>query len=117
MGNYKAEIEIQEQAEKARESSGYSDWDDGHACATNEGSAFYEGYIAGASKGGPIHTLKQVIDYLEDYRRAYSEDLCPARNLEEFDPMLRTVVAFHMGRFLIDNMLKDARAALKKAEQ
>jgi hypothetical protein len=47
-----------------------------------------------------------VIEYLNDYRRAYSEDLCPPRKLEEFDPMVRTVVAFHMGRFLLDNMMR-----------
>ena len=58
--------------------------------------------------------LHEVIEYLYDYRKAYDESLCPPTDLESFDPMLRTVVAFHMGRFLIDNMLKDARAALEK---
>jgi hypothetical protein len=73
------------------------------------------------SSGGEMsertETLKEVIQYLKNYRRAYSEDFCPPRNLEEFDPTIRTIVAFHMGRFLIDNMLKDARAALVSSDE
>lgn len=52
----------------------------------------------------------KVRAYLLRYREAYHEDFCPPRDLKEFDPDLRTVVAFHMGRFLIDNMLKDLEA-------
>jgi hypothetical protein len=54
--------------------------------------------------------FSEVIDYLTNYRKAYDETLCPPRKLEEFDPMLRTVVAFHMGRFLLDNQIKDVSA-------
>lgn len=49
----------------------------------------------------------EIVKYLQTYRKAYDESLCPPRKPEEFDPMIRTVVAFHMGRFLLDNMIRD----------
>lgn len=41
-------MDLEKRAKDAREASGYSDDGDGYTYATNEGSAFYEGYLAGA---------------------------------------------------------------------
>lgn len=82
----------------------------GHAAGYKEAvvswneSCYQTGHDAGYEKA-----RKEVIEYLLKYREAYDETLCPPRKLEEFDPMVRTVVAFHMGRFLIDNMIKDCK--------
>lgn len=70
------------------------------------------GFIAGFKASEQL-----VVDYLKNYRRAYAEEFCPPRKLEEFDPMVRTVVAFHMGRFLIDNMLKDVPALAESEDK
>lgn len=77
------------------------------------GTSAYRSQWKKAFEAGFIAASQNAINYLEAYRKSYSEDLCPPRDLEEFDPEIRTVIAFHMGRFLIDKMIKDARAALE----
>jgi hypothetical protein len=79
-------------------------------------SSFYKNTVA-TFLAGAAWQKSEMVDYLKTYRRAYDESLCPPRKLEEFDGMLRTVVAFHMGRFLLDNMLKDFSKADAEGER
>lgn len=70
--------------------------------ATIVAASYSSGFDAGFQRA-----KEEFVGYLHKYREAYGEDICPPRRLEEFDGDVRTVVAFHMGRFLIDNMLRD----------
>jgi hypothetical protein len=52
-------------------------------------------------------TLERVQIYLKKYREAYTEDIFPVVDMEQFDPDVRTAVAGRMGRFVLDNCIND----------
>jgi hypothetical protein len=52
---------------------------------------------------------------LSKYREAYDESIFPPKDMEQFDPDVRTAVAGRMGRFVLDNCLKDVEALKSKA--
>jgi hypothetical protein len=66
--------------------------------------------IAQALREAVEQERREIIEYLADYRCAYSEDIFLPRDLEQIDPNTRTTVAGHMGRFVLDNCLRDVRA-------
>jgi hypothetical protein len=67
---------------------------------------YVHGFLDGYGKGATWQT-KRFIDYLKQYREAYDESIFPPRDMEQFDPDIRTAVAGQMGRFLIDNIIEE----------
>ncbi len=56
---------------------------------------------------GAESVKNQFITYLKKYREAYGEEIFPIKDLSQFDPNIVTVVAGRMGRFILDNCIKD----------
>lgn len=70
-------------------------------------------FLREAHQQGREAACDEMAEYLKRYREAYAEDLAPGSlNIEDIDPDHRTRVAFRMGRFVLDNCIKDV-AALK----
>lgn len=49
----------------------------------------------------------QFLTYIEKYREAYGEDIFPTEDLSQFDPKIVTAVSGRMGRFILDNIIRD----------
>lgn len=60
------------------------------------------GFLAGFEWG-----RKWAIGYFNDYRQAYDESIFPPTDMEQFCERCRTATAGRMGRFLLDNCIRD----------
>jgi hypothetical protein len=75
-----------------------------------------DAFLAGYRQGFKAAKEAAAI-YLDEYRKAYAEDLFPPVDMEQFDPKMRTAVAGRMGRFVLDNARKDIRALTIEGEK
>lgn len=71
-----------------------------------EESGQQQAFFAGANT-----VLDLVTEYLSEYRKAYDESLFPPQDMEQFCPECRSATGGYMGRFVLDNCLRDIQQA------
>ncbi len=71
----------------------------------HRGQTLSEAFIAGAD-----WHREQIVEYLKDYRKAYAEDIFPPQDMEQYEPDARTACAGFMGRFVLDNCIKEIQS-------
>lgn len=84
---------------------------DGSRCCESCGNSARQDNVRSALKEGfrlGAHFVKsEIITYLKKYREAYGEEFFPTEDLSQFDPNIVTAVSGRMGRFILDNCIRD----------